>query len=168
MERRYNLTGDPRYLVDPNIAILPIDALGFRRGAGALKTLLSGIGLDDHPLFVQAKMRGIKALSGHSESVDVTNDVNGGPSGVGIATSAGKAAFWDIVGATNSLSSPKIIALEGEFAMTEGHAQELKTQAIALKAGKCLRVLISVNKAGIDDVLLGGVIDANYAGYNLV
>jgi transketolase len=168
MERRYKLTGDPRYLVDPNIAILPIDALGFRRGAGALKTLLSGIGLDDHPLFVQAKMRGIKALSGHSESVDVTNDVNGGPSGVGIATSAGKAAFWDIVGASNSLSSPKIIALEGEFAMTEGHAQELKTQALALKVGKRLRVLMSVNNAGIDDVLLGGVIDAKYSGYDLV
>jgi transketolase len=168
MERRYKLTGDPHYLVDPNIAILPIDALGFRRGAGALKTLLSGVGLDDHPLFVQAKMRGIKALSGHSESVDVTNDVNGGPSGVGIATSAGKAAFWDIVGATNSLSSPKIIALEGEFAMTEGHAQELKTQALALKVGKRLRVLMSVNNAGIDDVLLGGVIDAKYSGYDLV
>jgi len=26
MERRYKLTGDPRYLVNPNVAILPIDA----------------------------------------------------------------------------------------------------------------------------------------------
>jgi len=168
MERRYTLTGDPQYQVDPNVAILPIDALGFRRGAGAMKTLLGSLGLDGHPLFAQAKLRGIKALAGHSETVDVTNDVNGGPSGVGIASAAGKAAFWDIVGATNSLSSPKIIALEGEFAMTEGHAQELKTQALALQVGKRLRVVLSVNNAGIDDVLLGGVIDSKYTGYDLV
>ena len=30
-------------------------------------------------------------------------------------------------------TAPKIIAFEGEFAMTEGHAQELKTQALALQ-----------------------------------
>ena len=111
--------------------------------------------MTDHPLFAQAKLRGIKALAGHAETVDVTNDVNGGPSGVGIATAAGKAAFWDIVGAP---SSPKVIALEGEFAMTEGHAQELKTQALALQVGKRLRIMLSDNNAGIDDVLLGGVI----------
>ena len=35
---------------------------------------------------------------GTSETTDVTNDVNGGPSGIGIATAAGKAAFWDVVG----------------------------------------------------------------------
>ena len=29
------------------------------------------------------------------------------------------------------MAGPKIIAFEGEFAMTEGHAQELKTQALA-------------------------------------
>ena len=107
-------------------------------------------------MFEQAKARGIKALAGHSESVDVTNDVNGGPSGVGVATAGGKAAFWDFIGAPDSL---KIIALEGEFAMTEGHAQELKTQALALKVGKRLRILLSENNAGIDDVLLSGVID---------
>ena len=43
-----------------NVAMLPIDALGFRRGAGALKTLLQDNGLADHPLFAQAKGRGIK------------------------------------------------------------------------------------------------------------
>src|SRR6188472_2948532 len=165
LERRYHGTGDKRYFADPRVAILPIDALGFRRGAGAMKTLLQEQGLADHPLFAQAKARGIKALSGHAESIDVTNDVNGGPSGVGVATAAGKAAFWDMVGATDT---PKIIALEGEFAMTEGHAQELKTQALALKVGKRLRVILSDNNAGIDDVLLGGVIDRKFTGYNLV
>ena len=48
--------------------------------------------------------------------------------------------------------------------MTEGHAQELKTQALALQVGKRLRVMLSDNNAGIDDVLLGGVDrPANYA-----
>lgn len=165
MERRFKATGDKKYAVDPEVAILPIDALGFRRGAGALETLLSDQGLENDALFAQAKSRGIKALSGHAESIDVTNDVNGGPSGVGVATAAGKAAFWDMAGATDT---PKIIALEGEFAMTEGHAQELKTQALALQVGKRLRVILSDNNAGIDDVLLGGVVPAKYASqYNL-
>ena len=105
LERRYHGHRRQRYYVDPDVAMLPIDALGFRRGAGALKTLLQDQGLADHPLFAQAKARGIKALAGHAESIDVTNDVNGGPSGVGIATAAGKAAFWDVVGA--SMDAPE-------------------------------------------------------------
>jgi transketolase len=163
--RKYQQTGDPRYRVDPQVAMLPIDALGFRRGAGALKTLLHETNLEDHPLFAQAKGRGIRALSGHAESIDCTNDVNGGPSGIGIATAAGKALFWDVAGASES---PKVIALEGEFALTEGHAQELKTQALALQVGKRLRVMVSDNNAGIDDCLIGGVIAAKYNGYDLV
>jgi transketolase len=166
MARRHAATGDARYHVDPHVAILPIDALGFRRGAGALTTLLQDQGLANHPLFAQAKLRGIKALAGHAESVDVTNDVNGGPSGIGVATAAGKAAFWDVMGA--NLAGPKILAFEGEFALTEGHAQELKTQALAMKVGKRMRILISDNNAGIDDSLLGGVVDPKYAAYSLV
>lgn len=164
MARKHARTGDARYRVDPHDAILSVDALGFRRGAGALGPLLQEHNLTDHPLFAQAKLRGIRALSGHAESIDVTNDVNGGPSGVGIATAGGKAAFWDFVGAPSSL---KILALEGEFAMTEGHAQELKTQALAMKVGKRLRIFLSNNNAGIDDTLLGGVVDAQYDRYNL-
>src|SRR5213079_2153109 len=121
LDRRYRATGDRRYYVPPDVAMLSCDALGFRRGAGALKCLLSDLKLSDHERFAQTQARGIRALSGHIESTDVTNDVNGGPSGVGIATAAGKAAFWDIVGAP--MGTPKVIALEGEFAMTEGHAQ---------------------------------------------
>jgi transketolase len=166
MERQYKATGDQRFHVDPHHAMLSIDALGFRRGAGALKTLLQDNDLADHPLFAQAKARGIRSLSGHAESIDVTNDVNGGPSGVGLALAAGKAAFWDVMGAP--ISGPKVIAFEGEFALTEGHAQELKTQAMALKNGKRLRIMISDNNAGIDDSLIGGVVDAKYTGYDLV
>jgi transketolase len=84
---------------------------------------------------------------------------------VGIATAAGKAAFWDIVGAP--MGVPKIFAFEGEFAMCAGHAQELKTQAIALQTGKRLRVFFSDNNAGIDDALVGGVVHSKFDGYRL-
>ena len=164
LSRKHAATGDARYRVDPNDAILSIDALGFRRGAGALATLLKDNGLDDHALFAQAGLRGIRALAGHAETTDVTNDVNGGPSGIGIATAAGKAAFWNFIGAPDTL---KILGIEGEFAMTEGHAQELKTQAVALQVGKRLRVLLSMNNAGIDDTLIGGVIDAKFDRYQI-
>jgi hypothetical protein len=148
MARAHKRTGDDKYSVDPNIAMLSVDGLGFRRGAGALKDLLAEHDLEDHPLFEQAKLRGIRALSGHAETIDLTNDVNGGPSGVGIATAAGKAAFWDMMGAPDSL---KIIGIEGEFALTSGHSQEMKTQAVAQKVGKRLRLWLSYNNAGIDD-----------------
>jgi transketolase len=164
--RKYQKTGDRRYYVAPDIAMLPVDAIGFRRGAGALKNILSANGLAEHPLFAQAKGRGVRALSGHIESTDLTNDVNGGPSGIGIALAAGKAAFWDIVGAP--MGSPKVIAFEGEFAMCAGHAQELKTQAIALQVGKRLRIFLSDNNAGIDDSLIGGVVHRKFEGYRLV
>ena len=149
---------------DPNQAMLSIDALGFRRGRRALDTLLADNGLVDHPLMAQAKIRGIRSLAGHSETTDVTNDVNGGPSGIGIATAAGKAAFWDMVGAPDSL---KIIVIEGEFALTSGHSQEMKTQAVAQQVGKRLRVFLSYNNAGIDDSLVGGVIAPQYDTYRL-
>ena len=34
LQRRHAATGDDRFHVDPNTALLPIDCLGFRRGAG--------------------------------------------------------------------------------------------------------------------------------------
>jgi len=167
LARKFEATGDRRYYVRPTDAMLAVDALGFRRGAGALKTLLKDTGLADHPLFAEAKAngRGIRALSGHIESTDVTNDVNGGPSGVGVATAAGKAAFWDFIGAPSG--SPKVVAFEGEFAMCAGHAQELKTQAIALQVGRRLRIFFSNNNAGIDDALIGGVVNTKFDAYRL-
>jgi len=164
LSRQHARTGDEKYAADPTTSMLSIDALGFRRGQGALDTLLQDTDLVDHPLMAQAKIRGIRALAGHSESTDLTNDVNGGPSGIAIATAAGKAAFWDMVGAPDSL---KIIALEGEFAMTSGHSQELKTTAVAQQVGKRLRILLSYNNAGIDDSLVGGVIKPEFDAYQL-
>ena len=164
LARKHAKTGDPRYAVDHNQGMLSIDCLGFRRGKGALDTLLSDFDLADHPAMAQAKIRGIRSLAGHSETTDLTNDVNGGPSGIGIATAAGKAAFWDMMGAPDSL---KIMAIEGEFAMTSGHSQEMKTQAVAQQVGKRLRILLSYNNAGIDDELIGGVIQPQYDGYRI-
>jgi len=164
MARRYATTGDDRYACDPEVAVLSVDALGFRRSKGAMAKILDENGLADHPLFAQAKLRGIRPLMGHAESTDVTNDVNGGPSGIGIATAAGKAMFWDFIGAPSNL---KVIALEGEFAMTEGHAQELKTAAVAQQVGKRLRIFLSYNNAGIDDSLIGGVVKSEFKGYDI-
>ena len=166
--RKYKKTGDKKYYVAPKDGFLAVDALGFRRGAAVMKTILQDNGLADNPLFAEAKEggRGIHALSGHIESIDQSNDVNGGPSGVGLANAAGKAAFWDMVGAP--INQPKVIAFEGEFALCAGHAQEVKTQALALKVGKRLRVMFSENNAGIDDSLIGGVIDSKYTGYDFV
>ena len=153
--REFDITKDEKYKIDPKASMLSIDSIGFRRGAGALANILEDNNIADHPSMAQAKIRGIKSLSGHSESTDLTNDVNGGPSGIGIATAAGKAAFWDMMGADPSL---KIIAIEGEFALTSGHSQEFKTQAVAQRVGKRLRVLMSYNNAGIDDELIGSII----------
>jgi transketolase len=164
LARKHARTGDDRYSADPKTSMLSIDALGFRRGMGALKTLLRDNNLEDHPSMAQAKIRGIRALAGHAETTDLTNDVNGGPSGIGIATAAGKAAFWDMVGAPDSL---KILALEGEFALTSGHSQEMKTQAVAQQVGKRLRLLLSYNNAGIDDELIGSVIQPQYGAYKI-
>ena len=164
MARRHASSGDARFQVDPKVAMLPIDCLGFRRGAGVLETLLEDNGLANDPLFAQARLRGIRSLAGHSETTDLINDVNGGPSGIGIATAAGKAAFWDFMGAGDS---PKIVALEGEFAMTSGHSQEFKTQAVAQRVGKRLRIMLSFNNAGIDDSLIGGVVPDTLDGYRI-
>ena len=164
LERKFKETNNPKYKVDPKIAMLPIDVLGFRRGLAPLGNLLKDNDLIDHPEMIQAKIRGIRALSGHAETTDLTNDVNGGPSGIGIATAAGKAAFWDMMGAPDDL---KIIAMEGEFAMTSGHSQEMKTQAVAQQVGKRLRIFLSFNNSGIDDELIGSVIKSEYDGYVL-
>src|SRR5262244_1702472 len=66
------------------------------------------------------------------------------------------------------MALPKVIAFEGEFAMCAGHAQELKTQAVAMKVGKRLRIFFSDNNAGIDDALIGGVVDRKFEGYRLM
>ncbi len=165
LARHKQASGKDEFSFRPEDAILAIDALGFRRSAGALRDLLKQNGLQDNPLFEQASIRGIRSLAGHAETTDVTNDVNGGPSGIGVASSAGKALFWDMIGAG---PAPKIIAFEGEFAMTEGHAQELKTAALAHQVGKRLRILLSFNNAGIDDNLIGSIIRPEYPGYDIL
>ncbi len=157
-------TGDESFSFDPRVGVLAVDALGFRRGARALATLLEDHGLAGHPLFAEARLRGIRALSGHAESTDVTIAGNGGPSGVAAAAAPGLALFLERAGLP---AARKVLALEGEFAMTEGHAQEMKTAALAQQVGKRLRILLSWNNAGIDDALVGGVVREEYRGYDL-
>src|SRR5207244_4973546 len=94
------------------------------------------------------------------------NELTGGRGGIGRVLAGGNAAFWETVGARRG--TPKVMAREGEFAMTEGHAQELKTQALALQVGKRLRIFLSDNNAGIDDSLIGGVVSSRFTGYRLI
>src|SRR6201989_3240325 len=49
LARQHGLTQDARYHVDPEVAMLPIDAIGFRRGANAMATILKDNNLTDHP-----------------------------------------------------------------------------------------------------------------------
>src|SRR6185295_15387914 len=49
--------GHCRYDVPPDIAMLSVDALGFRRGAGALKSLLTDLKLNEHERFAQTQAR---------------------------------------------------------------------------------------------------------------
>ena len=72
--------------------------------------------------------------------------------------------FWNYIGAPLDL---KVVALEGEFALTAGHAQELKNIALSQQVGKRLRVLLSLNNAGIDDTLIGGVVKPRYTDYDI-
>ena len=74
LERKFKETNNPKYKVDPKIAMLPIDVLGFRRGLAPLENLLKDNDLIDHPEMIQAKTRGIRALSGHAETTDLTNE----------------------------------------------------------------------------------------------
>ena len=55
LARRHASSGDDRYKADPNVSMLSIDALGFRRGAGALATILQENDLTDHPAMAQAR-----------------------------------------------------------------------------------------------------------------
>ena len=139
--------------------MLPIDALGIpprrRRAEDAARRITAWPIIRCSP---RPRAAASARSSGHVESTDVTNDVNGGPSGVGIATAAGKAAFWDIVGAP--MGAPKVIAFEGEFAMTEGHAQELKTQALALQGRQAAARSCSPTTTPASTIrCIGGVID---------
>ena len=100
LARRFEATGDRRYYVDPQYR----HAAGRRAGipAGRRRAAHAAPGRRTRRTIRclrRRKCRGIRALAGHAESTDLTNDVNGGPSGVGIATAAGKAAFWDFIGA---------------------------------------------------------------------
>src|SRR4029434_8286586 len=62
--RKYKKTGDKKYYVAPKDGFLAIDALGFRRGAHVMKTILQDNGLADNPLFAEAQdgRRGMHAV----------------------------------------------------------------------------------------------------------
>ena len=54
--REYDSAKDEKYKIDPKTSMLT-DSLGFRRGAGALSTILEDNNIADHPSMAQAKIR---------------------------------------------------------------------------------------------------------------
>ena len=125
--------------------------------------------LADHPALRAGERgrRGIHALSGphRIDRPHATTSTAGRPaSGSPPPPARRRSGIWS----ARRWTQPKVIAFEGEFALCAGHAQELKTQALALKVGKRLRVMFSDNNAGIDDSLIGGVIDSKFTGYGFV
>ena len=159
LERKYTSTGDRRYYADPAVAILPDRRAWFpaRRGrpedACCRTTASPTIHSSRRPKHVASRHWPATRKASTSPTTSTA-----APRGSALPRPPGKAAFWDMAGA--SMGGPKIVAFEGEFAMTEGHAQELKTQALAMQVGKRLRVMFSDNNAGIDDSLIGGVISS--------
>ena len=135
--RKYQATGDRRYYVAPDVAMLPVDALGFRRGAGRSR--------HSWPIracrIIRCSPRPRDAASapcpGTSSPPTSPTTSTAARRAWGSRRRRGRPRSGNIVGAP--MGTPKIIAFEGEFAMTEGHAQEIKTQAIALQVGKRLR-----------------------------
>ena len=120
LARKYEATGNKRYYVDPHVAILPIDALGFRRGAGAMKTLLQDHGprrssaLRAGEVARDSRARGAcrehrRHQRRQRRTVRHWHRDRGRQSGV-----LGRHG--------RGIAAPKVIAFEGEFAMTEGHA----------------------------------------------
>ena len=167
LARKYKATGDKRYYVDPHVAMLGIDALGFPPGrrrsgdnpAGKWFGRSSAVRRSQGPRHPRAGRTRRKHGRHQRRERRTLRHRNRHRRGQSCVLGHGRARL---------MAGPKIIAFEGEFAMTEGHAQELKTQALALQVGKRLRVMFSDNNAGIDDSLQGGVIASKYDAYNLV
>ena len=163
--RKYQQTGDPRYRVDPWVAMLADRRVGIpaRRGRAEDATARNGFG---RPSAVRASERPRHSCAlGTCRKHRLHRRRERRTLGHRHRDGRGQSGVLGVAGAPDS---PKVIALEGEFALTEGHAQELKTQALALQVGKRLRVMVSDNNAGIDDCLIGGVIAAQFDGYDLV
>jgi transketolase len=120
MRARYESTGDERYLVAGDIALLPADLTGFRRKGG---------------------------LSGHAEMQGKTRFLkfNTGPSGHGTPAAAGIALALKRSGA----GEVRVFLMEGEGGLTPGATHETANSAWGLALDN-LRLLLDWNDFGID------------------
>jgi hypothetical protein len=109
--RKHKATGDRRYHVAPDVAMLPVDALGFRRGAGALKTLLSDQKLEDDPLFAQARGAASARSPATSRAPTSPTTSTAGPRASASRRRPARPRSGTSSGAP--MGTPKIIALRG-------------------------------------------------------
>ncbi len=121
LQKKYEETHDEKFKLRRDIALLPEDLLGFRRRGG---------------------------LSGHAEYSGKTLFLkfNTGPSGHGPTAAVGEAIALKRAGC----GSVKVVALEGDAALTPGGAHEAANSAWALGLDN-LFFLIDWNNFGIDD-----------------
>jgi len=121
VDKKYKETGDERFRLRREFALLPEDLLGFRRNKG---------------------------LSGHAEFTGKTLFLkfNTGPSGHGVTASVGEAIALKRAGA----NGVKVIAIEGDAGLTPGGAHETFNSAWELGLDN-LFFLIDWNNFGIDD-----------------
>ena len=128
MRIKYEQTGDRRYSVRPERAVLWQDLLGFRRNGG---------------------------LSGHAEMEGKTLFLkfNTGPSGHGSPAAAGEALALKRAGA----EEVKVWAFEGEGGLTPGASHEVMNSAWGLALDN-LYYVVDWNDFGIDDHALSTVV----------
>jgi hypothetical protein len=135
--------------------MLPIDALGFRRGAGALALCCKTPGSPIIRCFAQAKLRGIRALrrprGSHRPHQRRERRTFGSRHRIGRR----EGGLLGLLSAPPASIPPRFSRSKASSRSPKGHAQEFKTQALALQVGKRLRVLLSDNNAGIDDSAAG-------------
>lgn len=121
LQKKYEETGDEKFKLRREFALLPEDLLGFRRNRG---------------------------LSGHAEFEGKTLFLkfNTGPSGHGITAAVGEAFALKRAG----LNKNKVVVIEGDAGLTPGGFHESINSAWALVLDN-LFFLIDWNNYGIDD-----------------
>jgi hypothetical protein len=166
--RKFKATGDKKYYVAPKDGFLSIDALGFRRGAGVLKTLLQEQGTRRRA----AVRAGERGQPRHSRAVGPyridrpeqrrqRRTVGGGPgdcSREGRVLGHGRRSRGSAQG---DRLRRRVRAVRRSRAGVEDAGARAEGRQAASRH-------VLGNNAGIDDSLMGGVIDAKYTGYDFI
>ncbi len=168
LDRQYKATGDRRYYVAPGAG----DAVGRRarlppRRRRACDAAARTTGSTAHPLFAQAKApRHPRAVAAHRIHRRHQRRQRR-PLRASASRRPPASRVLGHPGLRHRLAEDRRV--RGRVrAVPPGTPRSSKTQALAVQAGKRLRIFFSDNNAGIDDSLIGGVVPSSLAdGYVL-